>query len=237
METRNQECQKLSNDLLGTQEHNNKLKEEVQRCKDTLKSTNQQHDVLAKDLITKLEGEEEKQIYLENKMQLLADQNKTLQRMLEETPVEKLKPDFDQSSENKVLLESLKNERVARKDAESSLKNALESLEQAAKELENELVSKQDSKRRSLDRVEEINSQLTQLEEKLDEEQMANTALQEQIGDLTSEMKFANKTKYKLQKSLDEKNALHAQEKGDLEKQIQQLVEEDSEKKRIDEVS
>ena len=249
METREQECQKLSNDLLVTQEHNNKLKEETQKLKDQLKSTKQQHDILAKDLITKLEGEEEKQVYLENKIQLLTDQNKTLQRMLEETPVEKLKPDFDQSSENKVLLESLKNERVSKQNVVSSLKDALETLEEISKEKEsladelagerssldklemfseekdrlvNELAAEQKTKQDLLDRIKDLSLQLTQLDSELGHEKSVNKQLQQRVEDLSGELKYANGVKTRLQNSLNEMASVHDKEKGELEEALKE---------------
>ena len=220
LEGRQQECQKLSNDVLITHEHNNKLKEELQKSKDHLKSSQQQHDILAKDLITKLECEEEKQTYLENKIQLLTDQNKTLQRMLEETPVEKLKPDFDQTSENKVLLESLKNERSSKENVQSTLQETLDTLENATKEKEDlageltaekssmqealkkleilakekhdlqlELAAERGSNQESQDRVKDLDTQLCQLKEQCDEAVVVGEDLQQQLDDVTSELK------------------------------------------------
>lgn len=191
MEGRQQECQKLSNDLLVTQEHNNKLKEELHKSKDHLKSTQQQHDILAKDLITKLECEEEKQTYLENKIQLLTDQNKTLQRMLEETPVEKLKPDFDQTSENKVLLESLKNERASKQNVQSTLQETLDTLESLTNEkddLVSELAVKQLSMQEALKRLETLAEEKRNLENELTAERKSNQESQDQIKDLSAQL-------------------------------------------------
>ena len=191
LEGRQQECQKLSNDVLITHEHNNKLKEELQKSKDHLKSSQQQHDILAKDLITKLECEEEKQTYLENKIQLLTDQNKTLQRMLEETPVEKLKPDFDQTSENKVLLESLKNERSSKENVQSTLQETLDTLENATKEKEDlagELTAEKSSMQEALKKLEILAKEKQDLQLELAAERGSNQESQDRVKDLDTQL-------------------------------------------------
>lgn len=156
-----------------------------------MKSTQQQHDIHAKDLITKLECEEEKQTYLENKIQLLTDQNKTLQRMLEETPVEKLKPDFDQTSENKVLLESLKNERISKQNVQSTLQDTLDTLENLTKEngcLASELAAEQRSLQEALKELETLIEKKQVLENRLAAEQTSNKESQDRIKVLFTQL-------------------------------------------------
>ena len=205
------------------------MKDEIQRQKTLLKTSQQQHDILAKDLITKLEGEEEKQKYLENKLQMVNDQNKALQRMLEETPLQNIKPDFDQEAENKILFESLKNERDAKGKIETSLKETREKLDDVLKEKESlvdELFVEKKARKDATRECEDVKEERKRLDTELQRQCTAKEELQKSLDEVSNELKYTNQMKTRLQNSFNDMVSTYDKEKEGLEDRIRDLLKE-----------
>jgi len=207
LEDRAKDQQKLSNELTISRELNNQLKQDLQRSRDQLKTTKEQQDILTKDLIKKLETQEEKERFMEDKLVILSEQNSKLQKLLEESQQIVQQPDLQQQTENEVLLQSLRNEREAKHQTEAALEELSELLERVKHEKQ---VADEDyiTTRKRLEKVASENralaSECAHVNNALKEENGKRKEFQSSAEELQVELARVNEVKTRLQNSFDE---------------------------------
>jgi len=226
LEDRSKDHQKLTNDLTISRELNNQLKQELQRLRDQTKTTNEQQDILTKDLIKKLETQEEKEKFLEDKLSILSEQNSKLQKLLEEGQQPVQQPDLQKQTENEVLLESLRNEREAKHQNEAALEELRELLERVKHEKQ---VGDEDcvAMRKRLEKLASENRALgaecVYVNKALEEENGKRKEFQNSAEELQVELARVNEVKIRLQNSFDEMVSMYDKDKEELRQKVQTL--------------
>jgi len=226
LEDRSKDHQKLTNDLTISRELNNQLKQELQRLRDQTKTTNEQQDILTKDLIKKLETQEEKEKFLEDKLSILSEQNSKLQKLLEEGQQPVQQPDLQKQTENEVLLESLRNEREAKHQNEAALEELRELLERVKHEKQ---VGDEDcvAMRKRLEKLASENRALgaecVYVNKALEEENGKRKEFQNSAEELQVELARVNEVKTRLQNSFDEMVSMYDKDKEELRQKVQTL--------------
>jgi len=226
LEDRSKDHQKLTNDLTISRELNNQLKQELQRLRDQTKTTNEQQDILTKDLIKKLETQEEKEKFLEDKLCILSEQNSKLQKLLEEGQQPVQQPDLQKQTENEVLLESLRNEREAKHQNEAALEELRELLERVKHEKQ---VGDEDcvAMRKRLEKLASENRALgaecVYVNKALEEENGKRKEFQNSAEELQVELARVNEVKTRLQNSFDEMVSMYDKDKEELRQKVQTL--------------